>query len=185
MNDERIIEMYCSRDEQALKETQEKYESFCNTVAANILAIREDREECMNDVLLALWNSIPPERPHSLKAYIAKITRRIALNRTRAENRWKRCANYTAVGEEFLSSVNDGRDLAELFEAARAGRIINEFLETLPGHEREVFLLRYYFGETVAAVAEDMGFTVGKVKSILMRTRERLASRLGEEGIIV
>ncbi|MBO5702374.1 MAG: sigma-70 family RNA polymerase sigma factor [Clostridia bacterium] len=185
MNDERIIELYFERDEQALSETQTKYENFCHTVAANILAIREDREECVNDVLLALWNSIPPERPHSLKSYIAKITRNLALNRTRAENRWKRCANYMTVGEEFLATIPDTADLCEQFEAARAGKIINEFLESLPEHERKVFVLRYYFGEDVSAVAEDMGFTVGKVKTLLMRTRDRLAARLGKEGIIV
>ncbi len=185
MNDERIIELYFERDEQALSETQTKYENFCHTVAANILAIREDREECVNDVLLALWNSIPPERPRSLKSYIAKITRNLALNRTRAENRWKRCANYMNVGEEFLAAIPDTADLCEQFEAARAGKIINEFLESLPEHERKVFVLRYYFGEDISAVAEDMGFTVGKVKTLLMRTRDRLAARLGKEGIIV
>ena len=185
MKDEKIIELYFERNEQALSETQAKYESFCHTVAANILAIREDREECVNDVLLALWNSIPPEKPSSLKAYIARLTRNFALNRTRAENRWKRCANYMNVGEEFLTVIPDTADLCEQFEASRAGRIINDFLDTLPDHERKVFILRYYYGEELSAIADDMSFTVSKVKSLLMRTRDRLASRLEKEGIIV
>lgn len=185
MKDERIIEMFFERNEDALRETQAKYSAFCHTVAANILALREDREECVNDVLLALWNSIPPERPRDLRAYISAIVRNIALNKTRSNNMWKRCANHMTVGEEFLETIPDNCDLAEQFEAARAGRIINEFLETLPKHEREVFVLRYYFGESIAAVAGDMGYSVSKVKSLLMRTRERLAKKLGKEGIIV
>ena len=89
------------------------------------------------------------------------------------------------VGEEFLETVPDTADLAEQFEAARAGEIINDFLSSLPAHERQVFVLRYYFGESIPAVAEDMDFSVSKVKSLLMRTRNRLADRLGKEGIIV
>ena len=185
MKDERIIELFFERNEDGLHQVQEKYEEFRHTVASNILALREDREECVNDALLALWNSIPPEKPQNLKAYIAKIVRNLALKRTRSSNMWKRCANYMTVGEEFLETIPDERDLAEQFEASRAAGIINDFLDSIPEHERQVFVLRYYFGESIPSVAEDMGFSTGKVKSMLMRTRNRLAERLGKEGIIV
>lgn len=185
MKDEQIIEMLFERDEVALREAEKKYLDFCHTVASNILSLREDREECINDMLLALWNNIPPEKPQSLKSYIAKILRNLALKRSRSNNVWKRCANYMTMGDEFLELIPDTCDLCEQFEAARAGRIINEFLETLPEHECDVFVLRYYYGENVAAVADDMGFTVGKVKSILMRTRRKLADKLTKEGIII
>lgn len=184
MTDERIIELFFERDEKALSEIRAKYENFSLTVASNILSMREDREECVNDMLLALWNAIPPERPRSLKSYIAKIVRNLALKKSRSENLWRRCVNFTDTGDEFLEELPDTFDLCEQFEAALAGRIINEMLETLPGHERQIFVLRYYFGENVAAVADDMGFTVGKVKSILMRTRKKLADKLKKEGIL-
>ena len=185
MTDEKIIELFFDRDENAIREVQSKYGGFCHTVAANILRTREDREECINDVLLALWNNIPPEKPRDLKAYIAKIVRNLALRCSQSNNVWKRCANYMTVSEEFLNTVPDSSSLPEQFEAARAGRIISDFLKTLPEHESEVFILRYYFSESVADVANDMGFTVGKVKSILMRTRQRLAKILTKEGIII
>lgn len=185
MNDEKIIELLFERDEKALSGVQEKYGSFCHTVASNILNIREDREECINDMLLALWNNIPPEKPSDLKAYIARIVRNLAMKCSRSSNVWKRCANYMSMGDEFLELIPDNCDLCEQFEAARAGRIINEFLGTLPEHEGDVFVLRYYYGESVADIANDMGFTVGKVKSILMRTRRRLAEKLTMEGIII
>ena len=68
MQDEKIIQMLFERDEDALRGVEQKYGAFCRTVAANILSLREDREECLNDLLLALWNAIPPERPQCLKA---------------------------------------------------------------------------------------------------------------------
>ena len=101
MNDEKIIEMLFERDEAALAETQAKYGAFCHTVASNILSLREDREECLNDLLLALWNAIPPEKPQCLKAYIAKIVRNLAMKKTRSENVWRRCKSFAEIGEEI------------------------------------------------------------------------------------
>ena len=185
MNDERIIEMLFERDEKALAETQAKYGAFCRTIASNILSLREDREECLNDLLLALWNAIPPERPQCLKAYIAKIVRNLAMKKTRSENVWRRTSSFADIGEDFLESIPDSYDLCEQFESARAGEVVNEFLETLPEHERDVFVLHHYFGEKVANIAADMGFGEGKVKTILFRTRRKLADKLQKEGILV
>ena len=185
MKDDKIIEMLFERKEEALREVEKEYLGFCHTLASNILSMREDRDECINDMLLALWNNIPPEKPECLKSYIAKIIRNLALKRSRDTNVWKRSANFLTTGDEFLETIPDTRDLCEQFEAARAGRIINDFLETLPEHECDVFILRYYYGEEILAVAEDMGFTEGKVKSILFRTRQKLAEKLTKEGIIV
>ncbi len=185
MKDEKIIELLERRDQSALRAAEEKYGGFCHTVTSNILSMREDREECLNDMLLALWNNIPPEKPLNLKAYIAKIVRNLALKKTRSENVWKRTASFAELGAEFIEAIPDTCSLCEQFEAARAGRVINDFLETLPAHESDVFILRYYFGEKVECVAVDMGFTVGKVKSILHRTRRRLAEKLKKEGITV
>lgn len=185
MNDDKIIEMLFERNEEGLREVEREYRGFCDTVASNILSMREDREECINDMLLALWNNIPPERPICLKSYIARIIRNLALKRSRDTNVWKRTANFLGTGDEFLEAIPDTSDLCEQFEAARAGRIINAFLETLPEHECDVFVLRYYYGEEVLAIANDMGFTEGKVKTILFRTRQKLAKKLTKEGIIV
>ena len=185
MNDEKIIEMFFERNDGALRAIEERYGAFCHTVASNILSLREDREECINDLLLALWNNIPPERPHNLKAYIAKIVRNLAIKKTRSENVWRRCKSFAEIGEDFLESIPDTYDLNDQFESARAGKAINEFLATLPEHERDVFVLHHYFGEKVAHVAADMGFSEGKVKTILFRTRRKLAERLQKEGILV
>ena len=185
MKDEQIIELLWKRDESGLRAAEEKYAAFCHTVTSNILSMREDREECLNDMLLALWNNIPPEVPQNLKAYIARIVRNLALKKTRSENVWRRTSSFTELGAEFIEAIPDTVSLADSFEEARAGRIINEFLKSIPAHEADVFVLRYYYGEKVECVAVDMGFTVSKVKMILYRTRIRLAERLKKEGILI
>ena len=126
MNDKRIIELFFARDEEAIKETEKKYGKLCRYIAQNYLASREDAEECVNDTWLALWNSIPPDRPNDLRAYSVTILRRRAIDRTRSVNAWKRSGNMQTVGEEFLTTLDDGSDLAADYENSRAVGLLNE-----------------------------------------------------------
>jgi RNA polymerase sigma-70 factor (ECF subfamily) len=143
----------------------------------------EDREECLNDVLLEIWNSIPPDRPNDLRAYSVTILRRRAIDRTRSVNAWKRSGNMQTVGEEFLSTLDDGTDLAADYENSRAIKILNGFLDTLPKLERSVFIMRYCFSESIGAIAARMGSTEGRIKMMLMRTRRKFKEILIKEGI--
>lgn len=183
MKDEKIIELFFARDEQALRETQEKYGGLCFYIASSFLTIREDREECVNDSLLALWNSIPPEKPESFTAYLSEVVRRQAINKSRENNAWKRGRNIQIVGDEFLSLVDDGTDLAAEFEARRAGEIINRILRGTERVERNIFIWRYWLGMTVPQISKQTGYGESRVKMILHRMRKRIAAELGKEGI--
>ena len=185
MTDEKIIELFWSRDENAIKETEKKYGDLCHFVMSGILPVKEDREECINDAMLVLWNTIPPEKPASFSAYLAKILRTIALERTRRENAWKRGGRVLTVGEEFLRDITDGRTLADDYESSRAGRIINEFLEGLPKNDRKIFILRYWFDEDISRIALRTGYSESRIKSLLKRQREKLRAMLEKEGITV
>ena len=183
MNDEKIIELFFSRDERALREIEEKYGALCFYVASKFLEFNEDREECVNDVLLALWNAIPPEKPENLTAYISEITRRQAIWKSRDTNAWKRGKNILLVGEEFLSMLEDGSDLAADFEAKRAGEVINRFLQKSGRTERHIFIWRYWLGLSMPQISGQTGFSEGKIKMMLYRMRKKLAEELRKEGI--
>lgn len=185
MKDEKIIELFFARDEKALEAVSEKFGKLCRFVASNFLCMREDREECFNDTLLALWNSIPPERPENLPAYVSATARNQAVNRSRAANAWKRGGQVQFVNEECLSLIADGKTLADDYESALAARILNSFIEELGAAERRVFVLRYWFDASILQIAKQTGFSESKVKSMLARQRRRLAQKLEKEGIIV
>lgn len=185
MTDERIVELFWERSEDAITETEKKYGSLCTYIAGGILALREDVEECVNDVLLALWNKIPPDRPKDLRAYIGKAVRNNALNRSREHNAWKRGGGVQTVGEEFLSMLSDGRDLAEDYESRRAGEIINSFLASAKTGERRIFVMRYWLKMTAPQIANQLSVSESKVYMTLSRMRERLRKELEKEGIIV
>ena len=185
MTDEKIIELLFARDERALAEIEKKYSRLCKFTAGNFLNSREDVEECFNDVLLAVWNHIPPERPECLPAYLTVLARNAARTRSRGNNAWKRGANVTLVGEEFLSMIEDEFDVCVAFESRVAGEVINSFLDRCSRSERKVFMMRYWLDAGIEQIAESTGFSPSKIKSMLKRLRDRLAQALRKEGIIV
>ncbi len=182
--DKKIIELFRSRDETAIKQTETKYRRFCLSVVSNFLEFKEDREECINDSLLELWNSIPPEDPESLSAYLAEILRNNAIQRTRRENAWKRGGRVLTVGEEFLADISDGRTLADDYQSALAGKILNDFLESQPKDVRRIFIMRYWLDEDIADISARTGRSVSNIKSLLKRLRDKLREQLKKEGII-
>lgn len=96
MNDQKIIELFWERHESAISVTAEKYGKYCHTIAYNILFNHFDAEECVNDTYLGAWNSIPPQKPGNLTAFLGKspaISPSIAISGNRLQNagtdRWK------------------------------------------------------------------------------------------------
>ena len=90
MEDSGIVELYWKRDQQAITETASKYGRYCHGIAYNILGSHEDAEESVNDTYKGAWDSIPPNRPAILSAYLGKLTRRISLKTLRSWNAQKR-----------------------------------------------------------------------------------------------
>ena len=185
MDDQQIVEYYFARDEQALTHTAQKYGALCHSVAANILASREDAEECVNDTYLKAWNSIPPERPALLGAYLCRIARNLAINRYRAEHRDKRGGGQTAMALDELSEcVASSGDVAREVETLEVAAAVQRFLNTLPDTERRIFVRRYWHMESVADLAERFGCGQSRINSMLHRTRGKLQKHLREEGLV-
>ena len=186
MDDQHIIKLYFDRDEQAVAQTQAQYGKYCHTVAMNVLGNREDAEECVNDAYLHAWNAIPPEHPKQLGAYLASITRNLAINRYHANRRDKRGAGETAVAlDELAECLADSADGATFADDVTLRDALNRFLRALPEPTRGIFMRRYWFVCPVADIAREYGMTESRVKMILHRTRNRLRDHLTQEGIQV
>ncbi len=184
MEDTKIIALYFDRNEEAICATGKKYGTYCFTIANNILKSRDDAEEAVNDTYFAAWNAIPPHKPLRLSAFLGKITRRISINKWLAGSTQKRGGGEPALALEELSQCIPGNQTVEAaLEAAELSRLLNTFVRTLPETERHVFLLRYWYLLPVKEIANRFGFTQSKVKSMLLRTRNRLRMVLEQEGI--
>lgn len=185
MDDLEIIELYFCRDEKALTETARKYGNYCYTVAFSVLNSMEDSKETVNDTYFELWNTIPPERPTFLSAFIGKITRRLAICRWRKNTAVKRGGGeFEATLDELSECISDNTNVEKIVEGKLVVSTINEFLKKLPDTERNVFICRYWYADSVKSVAKQFGFSESKVKSMLMRTRTKLKQKLAEEELL-
>lgn len=184
MEDAAIVALYWDRDESAIDESSAKYGPFCRTVALNILSVREDAEECVNDTWLRAWNAIPPARPAPLRAFFGKITRNLSLDRFRASRAMKRGGgNIELILEELGECVGSGESVEGAFDAKETAGVISRFLADQQPLQRQIFLRRYWFGDSVDDIAKRFAMRAGTVKSNLFRTRERLRGVLEREGV--
>ena len=183
MEDEKIVELYWLRSEQAISETAEKYGGYCGRIARNILINELDTEECLNDTWMAAWNAMPPHRPSILKTFLAKLTRRLAITRWRDAHRDKRGGGEAALALEELSECLDsGESVEDKVIAVELNEAVNRFIKSLPDDERRVFLRRYWYLDSMEEISRRFDFSIGKVKSMLHRTRLKLNEYLQKEG---
>lgn len=184
MQDSEIVDLYFRRDETAVGETQRKYEKYCMYIANNILRCREDAEECTNDAYCRLWELIPPARPEKLSTFLAKIVRGLAVDRLRSRQAFKRGGSDALLAlDELEECVGDAA--ADLDHSITLKDSINRFLGELPRDARVIFLQRYWYMCSVRDIARDLGFSESKVKTTLLRTRDRLRQHLEKEGFSV
>ena len=184
MKDEEIVELYWERNEKALVETAAKYGYYCKKSAKNILGSADDADECFNDTLLRAWNSMPPNRPSNLKLYLAKLTRNLAYDRFRAFTAQKRGGMETALILEELNEGISPCDTENEISAKEIGESINRFLRSVSDRDRNVFLQRYFYVESIKLISKRNNMPVGSVSAILSRTRTKLKNHLIKEGLI-
>ena len=186
MTDEMIVELYWQRDERAIQETELAYGGYIRYVAYAILRDESDADEITNDTYLKAWNSIPPQRPQPLKAFLGRIARQLSLNRVEYNTAEKRGGSqYPLALDELLECIADkdaAPDAAELIALRDA---LNAFLRTLPTDARRMFIRRYWYMDSIADIAWTFAASESRVKSTLARARAKLRKTLEKEGFDV
>lgn len=185
MDDAAIVTLYWQRDERAIRETEQKYGSYCRSIARGLLTDEQDAEEVLSDAWLGAWNSIPPKRPEKLSAYLGKLTRNLSLSRLRERLAQKRGGGELPLALEELAECLPGPDSPETeLEARELGRALNRFVAGLERRERDLFVCRYYFLTPLEELRRKTGWSESKLKSMLFRTRKKLKKFLREEGYL-
>ena len=186
LEDSLIVELYWQRDETAIVETQNKYERYLVTIANNILFDYEDSMETANETYLHTWNAIPPHRPNVLSAFLAKITRRLAIDRWRKKTADKRGGGEYEQSLQELQESGFEPGVEASFEseseAEDLGKLINNVLKDCKKEKVNIFVLRYFHNKPLSEICDITGFSESKVKTVLMRMRNDLRDYLAKEG---
>ena len=186
MDDRQIIELYNERSEAAMSETADKYGKHCHYIAYNILYNDQDSEECVNDTWLRAWNTIPPQQPNKLSAYLGKITRNLALDRYKFYNREKRGkGQISLILDELSECISAGNSTEQEIDEWLLVETLNTFLRSLPSEKRQILVRRYWYLSPVKEIAVDFNMSENSVKTILHRSRIKLKHFLEKEGIVI
>lgn len=184
MEDDKIIELYFARNEDAIAETDAAYGRKLFALSHRILHNPQDAEESVSDTYVKVWEIVPPQRPEFLYAFLASICRHLSFHKVDWRLAAKRNAEILSLTQEMEMSIPDTTQ-DRILEGRELGRILNGFLEGLPKDSRLIFLRRYWHLDTIAEIAERYEMTESKVKSQLSRTRARLCTYLEKEGVQV
>ena len=183
-DDSEIIAMFQNRDEKAITATEKKYGSFIYSVCDRILHQKQDSEECVNTVYKKLWDTIPPEKPNDLKAYIARLARTTATDMFRTNNRYKRGAGTVDPLDDYADILTSDYSVIDEVCANELSDLLNGFLTTLSGKDRVCFVKRYYFGCSVDEIVKQTKIPRSTVYMILEKVKNELKTKLSEEGYI-
>ncbi len=178
MNDEKIIELFFERSEQAIQELDKKYGKVFHSIAYNILNNRQDSEECVNDAYWGTWNAIPPASPKPLLTFVCKIVRNLSLKRYEKNTAAKRNSRYDVAIEELENCLISNTTVEDEIEFNELTEIIENFLDTLSKENRVIFVRRYWFAEQYSDIAKRVGLTEKNVSVRLARIRKELKEYL-------
>ena len=185
VNDEKLIGLFEARSERAVEEASRAYGGLCRSVAMHILSDSRDAEECVNDALLHTWNAIPPQKPRHFSAFIAAVTRNLALNRYAADHALRRGGGQVPlVLDELSECISAPESTEQVVDRMALHDALEVFLKGLPPRHCTVFMRRYFSMIPVAEIADELNMSESTVKSILRRTREKLHEYLEKEGLL-
>lgn len=181
MEDKEIVELYFTRSEKAIGETDNKYRKYCYSIANNIMGNSEDANECVNDTLYQAWHRIPPEKPKILSAFLGKITHDIAIDRWRKATADKRGGGQISlVLDELAECIPADHSVEHSVEYKELEKAIHAFIRGLKQPEKNIFVCRYWYCDEPSVIAKRLGMTSGAVRSRLHRSRKKLYTYLKE-----
>lgn len=183
MEDAQIVGLYWARNERAITESSGKYGAYCNAIAHNILFNQADAEECVNDTWLRAWNAMPPHKPCILSTFLGKITRNLSFDRYKRIHREKRGGyNMDLVLDELGEVVSGYDNPEEQMQEKELKEEIDRFLFSLSEEKRHMFILRYWYADSISDIAARFGQSEGNVSVILSRVRKKLKLHLVKGG---
>lgn len=185
MEDNKIIDLFFERSDNAIAELSHKYGNICMKISKNILGSSQDAEECVNDALLAVWNKIPPEKPNPLAAFLYKVTRNISINKLKYNSAERRNSQYNVCLEELEECISDTSTVENEISSAELSKCLNEFLDSLDEENRMLFVRRYWFMDSYKDLSSLSGMKEGTVRTRIARIKKELKEFLTRKGVFL
>ena len=178
MYEQEIIELISNRDEQGMTELLRHYGPLMRYIIAPILRDPQDQEDCLSEIAMRVWDKISlfDQQRGSWNAWLTSLARNAALNRAR---QIKPILSTDDIPENTASPEPTPEEIILRQERQAA---INRALRQLSQKERSLFYRKYYYLQSTAQIASELGMTERAVEGKLYRLKKQLRKVLGGEG---
>lgn len=165
-------------DREAMDELLLHHGALLRYVIAPIVQDSQEREDCLSEVLMTIWERCGQYDPNrgNWHAWLTAVARNAALNHQRGLARHQ---GAEELPEELPLPEPGPEEL--LLQKERQAALLRA-LEQLPGGDRLLFYRKYYYQQSTAQIAAEMGLTERAVEGRLYRMKKTLRKRLGGEG---
>ena len=173
-----MIEQIQNRDEAGMNTLLKHYGPLMRYIIAPILPNTQDQEDCLSEAAMRVWDKIDlfNKQHGSFKAWLTTITRNTALNYARKNARYH---NTEEISESIPSS--DLTPEENMLQQERQ-MAVRRALQQLSTKQRTLFYRKYYYLQSTAQIASELGMTQRAVEGKLYRLKKRLRKMLGGEG---
>ena len=169
-----MIAQLLQQDERGMEALLLHYGPLMRYIIAPILPDPQDREECLSEASLRVWQFDAARG--SWSAWLTAVTRNTALNFQRSAARH----GDTQTLPEDAPSPEASPEEALIQAERRAA--LHDALARLGQNDRALFYRKYYYLQSTAQIAAELGMTERAVEGRLYRLKKRLRTMLGGDG---
>ena len=179
-NDQRIIKQIKKQNEEGLKQLIDKYAGLLMSIIQKTLPyLPQYHEECLNDVLLAVWNNINyyDETKSGFKNWICVIAKYRAINYLKKHQIEVHNVSWDEEKHEKSYAHTDNAFEQELWEIE-----LNRLLQPLSERDKELFKDYFTSIEDTEVIAERNDLTPGALYSRISRGKKKIRDFFAKEG---
>lgn len=173
MSEAEFLELLCSREQRGLDILLQNYGPLMRYIITPILPDPREREECVSDAALRVWDKIGLYDPNrgSFTTWLTALTRNAAVSRARkAEPEHQELSADIPAPDSDPEQLLLKKERQEELRAALAG---------LSDGDRQLLYRKYYYRQPVAQIARELGTTERAVEGRLYRLKGKLKKLLG------
>ncbi len=177
MQENTVERLLLEKNEQGMDALLLHYGPLMRYIIAPILQNPQDREDCLSEVSMRVWEKIGQfdGEKGSFRAWLTAITRNTALNHARR-------ASGSSAEELSESTPSPDPTPEETLLKKERQEALKTALSRLSYKDRLLFYRKYYYRQSTAQIAAELGMTERAVEGKLYRVKKQLRKSLGGEA---
>ena len=177
MQENTVERLLLEKNEHGMDALLLHYGPLMRYIIAPILQNPQDREDCLSEVSMRVWEKIGQfdGEKGSFHAWLTAITRNTALNHARK-------ASGSSAEELSESTPSPEPSPEEALLKKERQEALKTALSRLSYKDRLLFYRKYYYRQSTAQIAAELGMTERAVEGKLYRVKKKLRKSLGGEA---